>query len=706
MASRKSTLFVPVNAPSFDGRWHGRYPNGDKPPELNALAAGQVSSTAALSTQVRLGATAADVVAAVAAITTQKRLVAAATAQATATGALSSSASNDSTLLLYTDITAGPTSGGELDGGAYLSVFGFNLAILSAYGAIGTRTLTINGQPVLNYRAVVGAVGSGTGVRGTGVYESFGIQRLAVQVGALGSPTPGTELKLDIVDNTSQSLCANRRDASGFLLDFNSNRLSFINQPGPIVYVSLTGSDSNPGTFAQPLRKLQTYNSSAISWGGAVYGPWNGATQNNQIVPGTHIYIMGGEYGADFNTFDNRWATFARKTGTAPTGNAKSGPIVIAGYPGAVGANAPHDVTWTGVSGTAGAFNFADTSRSAESTPWSTVGYAKYIHICHLKVTTHPNSVSDAAPINHQTGADHARVVNCDLEWRCTSGSPLAAGIAGQGTSRRCYGNYIHDVYDPSGGQQNHGIYVDNNPNASGAARADYHGIYAWNCIRNTTGGQAIMARGLPSGSPADSAPYISVHHNWCEGFGKYGIEFFDLRGFGQIWGNIIIAGTTGLAGVYTDCDNVTVNGGIYVGFNTIIGWKTYAALYQHATTTTGYILYEGNVCYIPPGGAATEFGYFLNFGAPAVLNGNAYFNAGTGSITPPAADTNKVTTNPLFTNVAGKDFTPQAGSPLIAAAPVGQPTFAFELRDLYGLVRPQGSATRLTMGAIERPAA
>ena len=49
-------------------------------------------------------------------------------------------------LILYTDITSGPNSGGEGNGGIYLTIFGLH------FGATqGTSTVTINGRPVAQY---------------------------------------------------------------------------------------------------------------------------------------------------------------------------------------------------------------------------------------------------------------------------------------------------------------------------------------------------------------------------------------------------------------------------------------------------------------------------------------------------------------------------------------------------------------------------
>ena len=84
--------------------------------------------------------------------------------------------------------------------------------------------------------------------------------------------------------------------------------------------------------------------------------------------------------------------------------------------------------------------------RTAEATPWGTTGYGKYMVFSAMKAHSHPNAPSDGAPLNMGYDAEYCRVVDMDLSMPITSGSPLAAGIAGYGTGMQRLGNYIHDV--------------------------------------------------------------------------------------------------------------------------------------------------------------------------------------------------------------------------------------------------------------------
>jgi len=57
-------------------------------------------------------------------------------------------------LILYTDITSGPNSGGERNDGSYLTIFGTH------FGATrGISTVTINGRAVAQYRSATSRLG-------------------------------------------------------------------------------------------------------------------------------------------------------------------------------------------------------------------------------------------------------------------------------------------------------------------------------------------------------------------------------------------------------------------------------------------------------------------------------------------------------------------------------------------------------------------
>lgn len=96
MVNRPSKLIIPAYAPSYDARYYGRYPNGDKPfsgAVLEAVASGRAAAAGPLTTAIRLAGGAASVASATSGMSTSIRLMAAASGLAIATGALSVGAS-------------------------------------------------------------------------------------------------------------------------------------------------------------------------------------------------------------------------------------------------------------------------------------------------------------------------------------------------------------------------------------------------------------------------------------------------------------------------------------------------------------------------------------------------------------------------------------------------------------------------------------
>lgn len=92
--------------------------------------------------------------------------------------------------IYYTDIVSGPTTGGENNKGIYLSIFGKDFG---SSGLGSTVKVYIGGIEVDNYRFL-----------GTSKGRSD-IQQITVQIGALGSPTPGVALPIKVIVGSSAS---------------------------------------------------------------------------------------------------------------------------------------------------------------------------------------------------------------------------------------------------------------------------------------------------------------------------------------------------------------------------------------------------------------------------------------------------------------------------------------------------------------------
>ncbi len=172
MSNRVSRVVVEILAASSDGKNYGRYPHGDRP-------------------------------------------------------------EFDFSIMLYAGSTSGPTSGGETGKGDFYSIFLTNPGAFADWGV--TSHLYIGGHEVDNYRHLSLAVGSGTPGKGNGVGETFGIWELAVQVGALGTPTQGTPLPITVSVNGNSPI--NFVDGSGNCLDLDGHPIQWTPNPGLILFV-------------------------------------------------------------------------------------------------------------------------------------------------------------------------------------------------------------------------------------------------------------------------------------------------------------------------------------------------------------------------------------------------------------------------------------------------------------------------------------
>ena len=185
--------------------------------------------------------------------------------------------------VLYTDLVAGPTTGGENNLGAYISIFGKNFG-----NNLGQVRVYFGNVEAAAYRYLGPSKGRSD------------IQQITVQPGAIGKGT----LPIKVVVNGAASNTDN----------------TFTVNPGDILFVdNVSGSDSTAvkNDITHPWRFVQT-----PSQGGAL-----GAAS-----PGDVIVLRGKAVWQDVG-FENRWFRFRSTTGTAPTGAKGSGYISVVAYP-------------------------------------------------------------------------------------------------------------------------------------------------------------------------------------------------------------------------------------------------------------------------------------------------------------------------------------------------------------------------------------
>lgn len=193
--------------------------------------------------------------------------------------------------VLYTDIVAGPNSGGENNNGAYLSIFGKNFG-----GNLSAVKVYIGGGEVARYIYLGPSLGRPD------------VQQISVQLG----PAAATgSIKVTVNDVTS-----------------NTDRM-FTVRPGNFYFMSKTGSDTT-GAVNDITHPFRTANKI-----------WS----ITALAPGDFIIIRGGTYdlssGTENLTF-SRWMNAGlgtgRSSGNAPfnfiTGTSETNAIAVQGYPG------------------------------------------------------------------------------------------------------------------------------------------------------------------------------------------------------------------------------------------------------------------------------------------------------------------------------------------------------------------------------------
>ncbi|MEO6447910.1 MAG: hypothetical protein ABIO42_01555 [Burkholderiaceae bacterium] len=548
-------------------------------------------------------------------------------------------------VVLFTDLPSGPVNGGENGLGAYLSIFGRDFGDPAGLGS--TTKVTIGGVAVANYRYL--------GASKVGGRE--GLQQLIVQVGALAGDALGTAqpVVVSVGGNPSHS------------------SVTFTPNPGHVLFVSLTGSDSTGALddIKHPYRYLQ--NNSAGT----------GAYAN--VHAGDQIVVRGGMW-SDIKGIDGTWLRFGSTTGTAPTGAAHTGWIHVTSYPGPVNGNAPEDVHYVTPANSTGGIQG----------PWSAMhSYGNYLAISNLHLESSATANTDAAPINMQYSSGPWRLANNELgPWPSTLASPnnaKAGGVSGEGKGAEILGNYIHDIACAEGQAsnplENHGIYIDDD------------GSYniGWNVISNITGGNGFQV--YTNGGFSTVTNNINFHHNIVDGVGKHGVNLADGTGNNvQVYDNLI-ANTqySGLRFNTTNLSNAKVWSNTF--YNTVLNSRAkqggnYGVISNDWNLSAGSVSFVGNIFYASAG---TQF-----LGGSVGLGGNLgswandiWFN-GTDAV--PSFATAAVDADPLFVS-AGSDYHLGIGSPAIGAG--SSTASALVTDDLYGTAR----TSTVDVGAIANTA-
>jgi hypothetical protein len=416
-------------------------------------------------------------------------------------------------LVLYTDITSGPNNSGENNKGIYLSIFGVGFG--SSLPAI---KVLIGGVEVDNYRYLG---------------ESRGrpdIQQLTVQVGALGNPSPGTPLPVQVFVNGVGS---------------NSDHTFTVNA-GHIYFVAPHGVDTadmrSGGTFEAPFKTVQKPGGVRLAFSIA---PASAGGAYGRVQAGDFIVLRQGTYsdiGFGGSGGEGYFLQTLNKSGCpigvrCPQGGGSgSGPITLMGYPG--------ETAFIDRTNRLGDHKFGGGVSSADSARQAR-GYGAWWNIVDLKV----ESGFYDGPIDTQRGdlnplGGHWRVVNNELTAEsCRINTCRAGAIAGSGSGEFWVGNHAHDVYDGASGSralENHGIYII----APGSFEI------AYNLFARIIGGNGIQ---IYSSWPVDD---VNIHHNIIHDVGKHGLNIVDgSRNHIVVWSNLVY--NTAYAGVRLGSDDL-----------------------------------------------------------------------------------------------------------------------------------------------------
>jgi signal peptidase I len=291
--------------------------------------------------------------------------------------------SSSAPFVLYLDVIAGPSQGGENNLGAYVSVFGRHFE--------GSKVqVHIGGAEVARYLYK----GPSRGLAD--------VQQITVQVGALGHAKPGVPLPVQVTVDGAAS---------------NTDQ-TFTIQPGDFLFVdNVAGNDATAklNDIQRPWRHVQNSDGK----GGALA----------HAKPGDTLVLRGKKVWSDRGR-NERWFRFRHATGSAPTGKKGTGYLTILGYPGENARFRPSANSFGGIHGI-----------DSRNYP----GYSQWITIAGLSLEGGDRTVRDA-PINLQVDSNHWRIVNNDIGPWDADVEARSAGISGNGRDVKIFGNHIHDI--------------------------------------------------------------------------------------------------------------------------------------------------------------------------------------------------------------------------------------------------------------------
>ena len=519
--------------------------------------------------------------------------------------------------LFFTDLESGPNTGGQDNLGAFVTIYG------EGFGASrGNSTVTIGGKAVAKYV-----------VWGQDNAPARKMDLIVVQLGP---------------NVTSGNIVVTVNGKA-------SNSLAFTVRSGNIYFVATSGSDANPGSFAQPWRTI--------------------VKAKNTIAPGDIAYVLNGVTEAVEENFS--------AVLSIETSGANGLPKALVAYPGAT-VTIGSTVLEFGVR--------VPNNPETMANDWV---IAKLV----LRGQTQALDIGG-------TGSRRWRIVGNDIS--CPIGDGQTGCFAAALASKIAFlGNEVHGI-STQGSQpskQYHAVYFTTDTN---------HVEVGWNHIHDNNTCRAVQFHSSPLNDTTGYNQYdLNVHDNLIHGDVCDGINFATVdpsKGPARAFNNIIYDVGRGPAPPDGDANYTCIyvagstntgadgKGNVEIFNNTLFDCGARRKLpnptndegaFGRGPGSPGLIMnLRSNIIYLVAGEH-----YISPSSATAPIQGshNLWFGAGA----PPAFLTGNVTAGPQFIDIAARDFRPKSGSPAIDAgvsANVGS--------DYLGVLRPQGRA--YDIGAYE----
>jgi len=551
--------------------------------------------------------------------------------------------------LLFTDLVTVPNTGNSdtslgqtaNQNGAYVTVWGMNLG-----SSQGSSQITLGGQtvPVVSWANATAPAN---------LYAKLGMQMIVFQVPST-VPTGAANLQVTVNGVASNLLPLT------------------VTNSGPIYFVAVGGSDSNPGTFASPWATVQQA-ASVMQTPGSITYVENGVTWSNPAC------LTQG--------------ALNQSTGQLVSPGA---PLAFVAYPGATATTSTmgFDPEGCGANDPVGNWVFSKFTMNITGTSavfFSIAGESRFIG----NYVTAPN-ISE-----------------------CPDGALLVTGPTVGGNNIYELGNEFGYIYgstsaNPAMCKLSSVIYVSGGRFQSAPITSSNREV-GWNYVHDLFGGRGIEVYQELDGTYAESMTDVNVHDNWLENVRGEAITFYSgtspnlLVGNNFIVNNVLVNAGVGPSS-YSSGQDATETVGILAndGATNSSGVTTNNYFFNNTfyytsssssncamdlTNAAGTTLYPQNNIFDLNSNQA----YYCETTYTSSNYGNVYYGNGSG----PSWDTGAINANPNFVNASAENFQLSSGSPAIGVG-VSIPSAVPFLQANYDIASYPIPSSGVSMGAYQ----